>query len=220
MRLQKLALLISVTALLAWGAGAALARGGADQPGQGGGRRGGGMRGQVDIAQVPISLLASQLSLTDDQKSKITDIQTKLRADEKALRANGSTPQDNRQAMRDLVMKAHADVEAILTDDQKAKVQAVTRKIGAAAMGGIPLGVLGDLNLTSDQWDKIGQAGADARTKMQGLSREDRATQGPQIQADLKTAVQAVLTADQKQKVEDYVKAHPRRQPGGAPPSS
>ncbi len=216
MRLHKLTLLAGAVALLALSAGAVLAQGG---QGQGGGQRRGGMRGGVDIAQIPISVLASQLNLTDDQKTKIADIQTKLRSDLKALRSNGQSQEDNRQATRDLVTKARSDVGALLNDDQKAKMPAVMEKIGAVAMSGIPLGVLADLSLTSDQFDKIGQAAKDARSKLQGLSREDRQAQMPQIRSDLRNTVMGVLTADQKQKVEDYVKAHPHRNGPGAPSS-
>ena len=66
---------------------------------------------------MPIGTLAYILKLKDEQKTKIGDIQTKLAEEVKA--ATGDRPK-----MMELNTKAAADIDAILTDEQKTTVQA------------------------------------------------------------------------------------------------
>ncbi len=197
---MALALLLCLSAV-------AFAQGGGGQQG----RRG---MGRMTLAQIPVSALSMELKLTGDQKAKLTEIQTKYRADVQPLRPTpGSQPDpSNFQKMRDLSQQANQSMEAVLTDDQKAKLPETLRHFSSLRSVGIPLEVYADLKLTDDQKKQIGDISRDATTKMQALAPEDRRTQGRQIRQEVREKTLALLTADQKAIIEKYNREHPRGQ--------
>ncbi len=65
-----------------------------------------------------VDRLKERLNLTDAQTAKIDSI---LTAAMDSARAIPDSIQDRRQAMRQIMTNANADVEKILTDDQKAE---------------------------------------------------------------------------------------------------
>jgi hypothetical protein len=166
--------------------------GGARQGRGGGGQRGGG----ATLATLPISALDAVVTLTADQKEKITKIQSDYKA------ANTAAAGD-RTAMTAARTKATQDAEGVLTSDQKAKWTEMSPAVNMLNQSkAILLTVLADVKLTADQWTKIKTAAADANTKIQALPQADRRTGRAPIVAEFKTTVEALLTADQKKVIE------------------
>src|SRR5262249_12006153 len=128
------------------------------EPGQGGGQGGGrrfgrqGGRG-MGLAMIPVAALDAELKLSADQKTKITAIHAKFEADTKDLRPQpGAQPdQANFQKLRELSQQANQDIQAVLTDQQKAKLPVATRNLMMLRTVGIPIQVYGDLKLTDSQ---------------------------------------------------------------------
>lgn len=159
-------------------------------PAAGGQQRGGGRRG-VSPASIPIEVLEHVLTLKADQKTKIVDIQTRLKDDAKA--ATG-----DRQKMMELNQKATMDIEAVLTDEQKTKLKEIVPMLGLLQQSrAIPVAKLVELKLTDDQKKKIKDAVKEAQDKMKDVPRGDR-TARQAVLADLKTKVDGLLTEEQK----------------------
>ena len=169
-----------------------------------------GTRG-VSLATVPVVALSAALKLTDEQKTKITAIHDKYAEDAKALRpAPGAQPDPaNREKRRELTNKANADIEAVLNDEQKAKLKDVLQEMGMLRSAGIPLELVGDLKLTDDQKKQMAAIMADTQEKMRGLSPEDRRAKGREMMQEARTKMEAVLTDEQKAMIEKYRKEHP-----------
>src|ERR1700693_4969200 len=94
-------------------------------------------RGQATLASIPVDVLAGPLKLSDDQKTKIRASQEKVAKATAEARA------------------ANTEITAVLTGEQKGKVEGVVRELGSYQQVGIPLQVLGGLKLTDDQKSKI-----------------------------------------------------------------
>jgi hypothetical protein len=210
------------------------------QPGGAGGRRqgrgqgrGGGQFGrgaQLTLTTVSLDVLGSELSLTEDQKTKIKAIQEQAQKDLQALRpqAGGggapANPQETQQKRRDINTKATADIQAVLTDDQKAKAAPLLKKLSAVQAVGIPAGVYGELKLTDDQVTKLTELSAEVtKERTQKLADAQAARQAgdtakaQEIQASLRTTgpnekAMAILTDAQKASVTKYIKDHPAPQ--------
>lgn len=224
---------LSFTAL-AQGAGAQAAAG------QAGGGRGGQGRGGAgappSLSTLPVAYLASALTLTDEQKTKIQAIQDKVRTDTADLRkpdANGQRP--NRAEIQPKVAalndQAKKDIEAVLTPAQTKMAAKVLKSAAVYNTVGIPLPVLADLKLTSEEETKLA-AIVDAATKDQEPTVKALAearTAGDQakmqeLNQTMQTARQAtrekamaVLTEEQKATLAQYQKDHPRGNRGAQP---
>lgn len=184
-------------------------RGGAPgQPGQGGrGQRGG--RG-ASLAMLPVSVIELITPLKSDQKTKITAIQDKAKADMKALQAT------DRQGRGPIMEKATNDIKAVLTPTQAADVQKATPSLRMINMSrAIPLGALPDVKLTKAQYTKIIGFTTPVAAQMQGLQGPDQMAKMQQVGPQLKTQIEGVLTQTQRDAIAKYVKAHPPRQGGG-----
>jgi hypothetical protein len=171
----------------------------ATAPQAGGARQGrgqGGRGGAVSAATLPIGTLDYMLTLKDDQKTKITDAQT-------ALKAAVKDAAGDRTKITEANAKATADIDAVLTDDQKAKLKEhlpVLRLLQQSRA--FPLAVLPDLKLTADQRSKIMDAAKDPTEKLAVRPRPDQATRQT-ILAEFKTKVESILTDDQKKTIAD-----------------
>ena len=159
-------------------------------------------RGQATLASIPVDVLAGPLKLTDDQKRKIRASQEKVAKATAEARA------------------ANTEITAVLTGEQKGKVEGVVREFGFYQQLGIPLQVLGELKLTDDQKSKIKPIAEEMQKKVQGL----RAAGGQsnwqamrQMRQDSAAKVAAILTAEQKAAIGTWRKANPMPQPGGSP---
>jgi len=111
------------------GGGSTASAGGGDNAGAGGG--GGGHGGGAARMQA----MLAQLNLTPDQQSKITAIEA---ATKQKMQAAGDDPDARHAAMHDSMQQ----IAAVLTADQKAKLQQLRDQARAAGGGGSPSGGL------------------------------------------------------------------------------
>lgn len=208
-RTGKFVLMTALTLTLAATTVVAFAQ---DAPGQAqpGGRQGRqgqrGGRGRVSVATVPVAALDSALKLTGEQKTKIKAIHDKLAEEMKGARPAPGSPPDPAamQKLRDLNQQAVKDIEAILTDDQKAKLPDTIKELGALRNAGIPLEVVGDLKLTADQKTKIAAIAKEAQDKVSNLTPEERRAKMRETMQESRDKTMALLTDAQKKVITKF----------------
>jgi hypothetical protein len=239
MRGLKLSLVCAAVLMTATISTGAIAQAGA---GGGGGGRGqgrgfgqgrGGFGGPPSLSNISLTYLTAALGLNDEQKTKIQAAQEKVRTDMRAAFQDAGQGGDRaamQAKMKEINDQAKTDIEAVLTDAQKKKVDAVLKDAGTYNGAGIPLDVVPELKLTADQKKKLADI-AEAATKEQQATMKDiqdarqagdnqKAQELMQTMRTSRQAVQekaqAVLNDEQKASIEKYNKEHPRGQrPGG-----
>jgi len=231
----------AVLSLVAFAQGSALAQrgnGGGGFGGGFGGQRGGGLM-QMGLSNLPVDVLVKGLKLTDDQKTKVDDVQKKIREAQRAAFGGGNNPfgggagggnrpdpaqlQEMMTKMQEDRKKNDAQIEAVLTDDQKKALPAFLKDVQTFQTAQLPLALVGDLKLTDDQKTKM----AAVVTQIQKIAQEKRQEAMDnqdfqslreimtQTQTALKDKTRALLTADQKAMVEKYEKENPNQGFGG-----
>jgi len=227
--------------------------GGRQGGGQGGGRQGGGGRGfgggfggfggfgqrggqgmQPTAGMLPLTVLSKSLGLTDEQKTKIEDIQKKaqenMRASFGGFGGGGGRPDPEEMRARFEKMnedrkKTDADIMAILTDDQKKSLETLLKDAQVFMQAQLPLELAGDLKLTADQKKQISETVDKIQKAAREKTQEARENQDfetvreimQQAQAALREKTRAVLTAEQKSMVEKWEKDNPRGRGFGGP---
>ena len=183
-----LMLAISAPVIAQTAIGAGGARAGRGQ-GRGQGARGGG------LATMPVATLSYFVTLKDDQKTKIGEIQTKFKDDRKAAAGDQAK-------MRELSAKVTEDINAILTDDQKAKLKDLMPVLSMLQQSrSIPLIAIPDVKLTDDQMTKVKDAAKETQDKITALPQADRRTGRAPLVAEFKTKVEGLLTEEQKKTI-------------------
>ena len=231
----------AVLSLVAFAQGSAHAQrgnGGGGFGGGFGGQRGGGLM-QMGLSNLPVDVLVKGLKLTDDQKTKVDDVQKKIREAQRAAFGGGNNPfgggagggnrpdpaqlQEMMTKMQEDRKKNDAQIEAVLTDDQKKALPAFLKDVQTFQTAQLPLALVGDLKLTDDQKTKM----AAVVTQIQKIAQEKRQEAMDnqdfqslreimtQTQTALKDKTRALLTADQKAMVEKYEKENPNQGFGG-----
>ena len=199
-----------------------------------GGQRGGGMM-QMGLSNLPVDVLVKGLKLTDDQKTKVDDVQKKIREAQRAAFGGGNNPfgggagggnrpdpaqlQEMMTKMQDERKKNDAQIEAVLTDDQKKALPAFLKDVQTFQTAQLPLPLIGDLKLTEDQKTKMAAVVKQVQTISQEKRQEAMDNQDfqalreimTQTQTALKDKTRALLTADQKAMVEKYEKENPNQ---------
>ncbi len=201
MRVNKLVFIIAITALV----GSAMAQG----QGRRGGRGGGGNPYSA-ISLVRNEDVQKELNITDDQKTKITDLQTSMRQKmQDAFQNAGDDQQARGQAMTKVNADAEKDLAAILTPDQVKRLKELqVQWTGVSIVRDKQMQTT--LGLTADQSTQIDslfaanqKANADLWQKMQDQSI-DRTQMGEMRQKntkDLEDGINKVLTDAQKAKL-------------------
>ncbi len=211
--------------------------------GFGHGPGGPGMRGgrQLTVVTIPAAALTAGLKLTDDQAAKISAIQDAVKTQRDTLMprpAEGQAPPDretmqaNFDKLRSGEAKAKADIEALLTDSQTAKLPAFLKEMSLLQRAGIPAEVYAELKLTTDQKSQIASLVKQAQANAPAPPPRDGSGDGPPppmgggrggrggpggLDKATRDKVMAVLTSDQQQILKDWMEAHPRPQRGGGP---
>ncbi len=112
------------------------------------GRRGGDGaqgRGQMMNPEARVKQLDEAVSLTAEQKTKITAIYTKAQEDMRAaMRDGGGDQQANREKMMASMQATRDQVRAVLTDEQKTKFDAMPQRGGRGEGRGRDGGTSGD----------------------------------------------------------------------------
>lgn len=166
---------------------------------KGGQRRAGGA---APIATLPVEVIDQLATLTADQKTKIQAIQDKAKTEGDAA--------PDRAGKAQVATKATDDIKAVLTADQLSTVQkAAPTLVMLNASKTIPFGALADVKLTKEQMTKISDIVTAEQAKLKGLKGQELKDKRTEAYADLKTQVEALLTADQKSAISKYDAAHP-----------
>ena len=152
----------------------------------------GGQGRRAGMTSLPVSAIDALVTLKEDQKTKISAIEDKLKTDVAAAAGD-------KMKTRELTAAANTDIKAVLTPDQQSTL---TEKLPIVMLlnqsKAVPAGAFGDVKLTADQMDKIKTVTMATQEKLKALAKEDRKTKNPEILADFKTQVDAILTAEQK----------------------
>jgi Spy/CpxP family protein refolding chaperone len=157
-----------------------------------------------------------ELSLTADQQAKIKSIREAEKTEMKSLKSDGKTEAD-KAARKELHSKYKAQIESVLTTEQKAKLKEGKKGGRGEGFGkGDRKGQRGefgkDLNLTSDQKAKVTSINSEFKTKMQAiksnqsLPEDQKKEQFKQLAEAHKTNLKAVLTQDQINKLQEAKK--------------
>jgi hypothetical protein len=200
---------------------------------QGRGGRGGAPAGLTsELTLIRRSDVQTDLNLTDDQKSKITDVMDKMRAAFPRRGGGGGggggggqagpSPEDRAKMMADFT----SQVNAILTPDQQTRIKEIAYQVsGNAAVA--DKDTQSALGLSDDQKAKtedLVKQEREANTALREKSRSgeiDRSEVGPRMQKNretLKEQLGAVLTPDQQSKLKSMGGTKPfvaTDQPGG-----
>jgi len=203
MKLTKLALIVTVAAI----ACSALAQGG------GGGGRRGGQRGGAGQAYAPMTLVnreevQKELNITDDQKTKITDLRASLRQkSQDAVTAAGDDRQAQGAARAKVNADAVKDLAAILTPDQFKRLRELQIQWTGPSIAFTDAEVGSAVGVTDDQKAKYKdlqakqqQAMTEARTNAAGdqQAMREAMTKNQKIMED---ELGKLLTDDQKTKL-------------------
>jgi len=90
-------------------------------------------------AQKQTEMMQKNLSLTPDQVTKVKQINLDFQTQMDQLRTNTSvTPQDKHAQMKTLRDKHDADIKAVLTPEQQAKLEQMQQNRGPQAPGATP----------------------------------------------------------------------------------
>jgi len=204
MKLNKLSLIIAV---------AALACGAMAQGGGGGGRRGGGQRGGGGAQYSAMALIRNEdvqkeLSITDDQKTKITDLLSSVRQKSTdAVAAAGDDRAAQGAARAKVNADAAKDLAVILTPDQVKRLRELQLQWTGPSIVATDKELQGSLGITEDQIAKIKDlqqkeqaANAEVRTSANGdrQAMQEGFQKNAKILAD---EIAKVLTDDQKSKL-------------------
>jgi Spy/CpxP family protein refolding chaperone len=174
--------------------------------GRGGeGRRFGGGFGMPGIRLATLDEVQEALKLSDEQKTKVEEINDKFRDDFRKLLDDGPDPEE----MRKLSQDASAKLAEVLDDDQEKRLRGISIQVmGAGAVVADPE-LAKELNVTEEQKEKLRDASMenmramrDAFGEMWDLPEDQRRTKGEELRADANKKLLAVLTSDQQEQLE------------------
>jgi len=190
----------------------------------GGGKRGARFGGDEGLATV------KDLGLSNDQMKKIGAIVKKFRADVGAVLKSNAAQEEKRKKIEALKSKAAAGIAGVLTPAQRQKAKEkklIERLLSPRARDhGRFLQVLEQLNLSASQKSKIKAILEDSRAKAKAISDNKSLTEDQkrakhmELRKQTMEKAQAVLTAEQKAKLEKLRKDRGRPGPGSGPPAA
>jgi Spy/CpxP family protein refolding chaperone len=175
------------------------------------GFRGGGMAGMMNS---PSGLLRrddvkTELQLSDDQKNKIAEISDATRSKMRELFQGGGDPATMQKAMAPIMADANDQILKVLNDDQKKRLKEIGYQIAGYGVLATDKELQTTLALTDDQKTKITdlsktaqEANASVFQKAQNgeIERSEVGAAMTKNREALNSAIEALLTADQKAK--------------------
>ncbi|HYG99594.1 MAG TPA: hypothetical protein VD837_10720 [Terriglobales bacterium] len=180
-----------------------------------------------DSVAMRLERMSQRLGLTDDQKSRLTPILQNDFDQARAIRQDTSLTRDQRRAkLAELRQSTRAQIEPILTDEQRAKFGKAGMR--GKGMGGGHRGMGMDpsrrldrfgqgLNLTDEQKAKLQPLFEQQRTQMQALRQdtsltpEQKRTKMKELRDANHQKVMAILTPEQQQKMQQMFAKHGRK---------
>lgn len=169
------------------------------------------------VARISLDQIDSLVHLTQEQKTKISAIRDKFLADSRALHPTPGAPPnpENRQKLMELSRQTTQKIMAVLTPEQKQKLQQALRERHRIRRAGIPNELMAQINLTQEQKARLNAIRKEAREKIKALPPEERRTKGREIMQAAREKMQAVLTPEQKAKIEAYKQQHGKERKKG-----
>ncbi len=188
-----------------------------DAPGAGR-QRGQGRQGgrAASVATVSVDAISTIATLTAEQKTKIKAIQDKLQETTRSLRPQQGAPRDpaSREKIAEAQKAAVTEIEAVLTPEQKTKVQAAIKELGGLQALGIPMAIAVELKLTDPQKKQLAEIAKAALAETQALAPDERRSGARERMQANRAKAEAILTTEQKAIV---AKAAERRRQRNAP---
>jgi Spy/CpxP family protein refolding chaperone len=170
---------------------------------QRGGRGGfGRMRAYPAARLATLSEVQADLKLSDEQKTKVSEIADQLQDDLRGLFGNGGPP--DMDQLEKLNQEATAKVDAALDPAQAKRLQEITIQTNGASSLNDPE-VRKQLNFTDEQtkkYDEARDANRDAMQELFGLSREERGEKLDEYRKAADDRLLGVLTPEQKTEFE------------------
>lgn len=193
--------------------------GGGGRGGAGGGFGGGGFGGGGGVAGLlQISEVQTELKITDDQKTKLQELNQSQRAGFANFR--DLSREEREKAISESAAKTTASIKSILTPDQFTRLEQLqVQRAGVQALF-LPA-VAEKLALTADQKTKLEELRTAGRPNMEGLrdaSREEREKLMEEFRAkrtENEAKLVGVLTAEQKTKFDSLKGAEFKFPEGG-----
>ena len=168
---------------------------------------------QQALQRARTAIIDQQLNLTDDQKTKVKVLRTQSAAAIKAIRENSAlTPEQKREQVAAADKTAREQWRALLTQDQLVKLGQITshpRELNALALRRVrTAAVAKEIGITPEQQVSLRAIQTKAATTAKAI-RADASLSPEQKTAKLRALFQAdrtekraVLTAEQRQKLE------------------
>ena len=209
--LNKLALIVALAAV----ACSAMAQGGG---GGGGGRGGRGQRGAGGSPYAPMTLIGreevqKELNITDEQKAKLTDLRTSIRAKtQQAMQDAGQDRAARTEATAKVTAEAVKSLGEILTPDQAKRLRELQIQWTGHSIVLADKDVQASLGITDDQKSKLedlqkretaANADLQAKTRSQEITQAEARDLRTKNQQVLETEIDKVLTDTQKSKLAD-----------------
>jgi hypothetical protein len=158
-------------------------------------------------------LKTNKLDLTADQKMRMKSLNENFKDKLKELNKNENLTVKEQRERREAIINEHrSSVDAILTPEQRKELDAEKKNFDKANKGqrGERLENLeARLDLSDNQGQKIKAVNQDFRTKMQAIKKDDKLTDAQKkeqvetLQKQHNESIKAVLTEEQKNKLED-----------------
>jgi hypothetical protein len=166
-------------------------------------QRGAGFISQVDLAT--LEQVQAELKMTDEQKSKISELSSQLREDRRALFQGGGDPGANREKITKLTSEATQKCREGLDENQRKRLLEVFIQVNPGSALADP-DVLKALAVTEEQAQKLskvreefGQAVRDAFQQTRDLPQEERRERNAKMRAEWTEKLLAELTDQQRE---------------------
>jgi Spy/CpxP family protein refolding chaperone len=219
-RLILAAVLVLAASVLVVQAASALGMQQGVMPGMQGRGPGMGMHREMGEGMMSLDQLKADLNLTPDQVSKIQAIRQSARTQRQAIMADRSlTPDVRRTRMFDIAKSTHAQIMAVLTPAQQAKLKELRSQRKAEVFNKMSTA----LGLTADQQAQIKAIRDKEKADMKAvlantsLAPADRVAQIKQIRSAAKEQIRGLLTPEQQAKWDALRKDHKAGRAGAGP---
>lgn len=173
------------------------------------GRRGGFGFGASSVRLATLGQVQSDLKLSDEQKSKVADIDDQLATSRRDLfQQRPDDMAELREKMEKLNHDAAAKLADVLDKDQLKRLAGIVIQVSGPQALNDPV-VDGQLSLSDEQKTKLNdvrakhwQAVGDAMSQAQDMSREERRAKMSELRDQAGKDLMAVLTPDQQTQFE------------------
>lgn len=184
----------------------------------------------MTLINAPLNALDAALKLSDDQREKIAKIRQEIRQQRRSRMpqpgGQPGFPPDSERMRADMERvraeeeKASRRIEEVLNAEQKRMVPGVMRELDTLRFLGIPPELYGTLKLSGDQKRRLAEIAE--KTQQEILRREQAARDSgnfeamrevPRLHQQAREKAMAVLTAGQREQVEEFRQNNPI--PGG-----